>query len=144
VKSKALQDAVFARLNHSSVTSLLSTKYTANGGSIMTDVPQAADSADESYFPFVTFGNDAFQAFDTKDQVGSNALVQIDVWARGGSMIGLKNVYDAIDARMRRQSMTITGATHIETIFEGSTTVDDPDGKTKHLVIRYRVLFLET
>lgn len=141
MKSAALQQAIFTRLNDASVTALLSTAY-APLSTIFTDVPQSADPEKESDFPIVVIGEGTITPYDTKDSVGGSALVQIDVWDRATSMLDLKAVCDAIDARLRRQALTISGATHITTELETVTFARDPDGKTKRALILYRVLWL--
>ena len=141
MKAKALHQAIYNRLNDSSVTSLLSTKY-APLVAIFASVPQAANSGDDSYFPFVTIGQNTISAYDVKDSVGGSAVVQIDVWARNRSVLEIKEIADAIDARLRRQPLTITGATHITTELQDSQDMDDPDGKTLRIMLRYTVLWL--
>lgn len=144
MKAAALQQAIYNRLNDSSVTSLLSTAYSPlvpifSIGS----VPQSVDSELDSAFPYVTFYANILP-FDDKDKVGGSAVVQIDVWSRTLSDLAVNQIGDAIDARMRRQSLTISGATHITTELITSDFLDDPDGKTKHMVIQYRVLWITT
>ena len=141
MKSDDLQTAIYNRLNDSSVTSLLSTSYSPLAA-IFTDVPQAADSELETAFPFITIGADTINPFDSKDDLGGSAIVQIDVWDRATSMLDLKAVVDAIDARLRRQDLSISGVTHITTELESCTFSRDPDGKTKRALILYRVLWL--
>jgi hypothetical protein len=141
MKSDDLQAAIYNRLNDSSVTSLLSTSYSPLVA-IFTDVPQAADSELESAFPFITIGADTINPFDSKDDLGGSAIVQIDVWDRATSMLDLKAVVDAVDARLRRQDLSISGVTHITTELESCTFSRDPDGKTKRALILYRVLWL--
>lgn len=142
MRMAALQQAIFDQIDHSSVTSLLSAAYSPDVA-IFTDVPQAADSGDESYFPFVTFGADVVTPYDTKDALGGSALVQIDVWARAASMLGIKAIADAIDLRLRRQELTISGAVHVDTFLESATQLRDPDGKTKRMLMLYRVVCFE-
>jgi hypothetical protein len=142
VTAWALQESVFERLNHADVTSLLSTRYAAVGGAILSDVPQAADSGDESYFPYVTIGTDTIRPYDTKDKTGGDALVLVDVWTRETSFEAAKDIAEAVDLRLRRQPLAIDGATHIDTSLVEMQAIRDPDGKTKHIAIRYRVLFL--
>jgi hypothetical protein len=141
MKSDDLQTAIYNRLNDSSVTSLLSTSYSPLAA-IFTDVPQAADSELETAFPFITIGADTINPFDSKDDLGGSAIVQIDVWDRATSMLDLKAVVDAVDARLRRQDLSISGVTHITTELESCTFSRDPDGKTKRALILYRVLWL--
>lgn len=145
MKAAALQQAIFNRLNDSSITSLLSTAYSPlvpifSIGS----VPQAADSESDAAFPYITFYAPSITPFDDKDRVGGSAVVQIDVWARTLSDLAVNAIGDAIDARIRRQALTISGATHITTELITAQLLDDPDGKTKHLVTQYRVLWLTT
>lgn len=141
MKSAALQQAIFTRLNDSSVTSLLSTAYSPLAA-IFTDVPQAADSELESNFPFITIGGDTITPFDEKDHPGGSAIVQIDIWDRASSMLDLKAVADAVDARLRRQALSISGVTHITTELDSSVFTRDPDGKTKRALLLYRVLWI--
>lgn len=136
-----LQRALFQTLDHSSVTGLLSQSY-APAKAIFTDVPQAADSERDDMFPFITIGLDTINAFDTKEAVGGRAMVQIDVWDRATSMLDIKTVADAIDARVRRQDLPISGVTHITTELESCVFSRDPDGKTKRAVIIYLVLWI--
>jgi hypothetical protein len=141
MKSDDLQTAIYTRLNNSSVTSLLSTYYSPLVA-IFSDVPQAADSELESAFPFITIGGDTINPFDSKDDLGGSAVVQIDVWDRATSMLDLKAVVDAVDNRLRRQPLSISGVTHITTELDSCNFSKDPDGKTKRALILYRVLWI--
>jgi hypothetical protein len=141
MKSDDLQTAIYTRLNDSSVTSLLSTYYSPLVA-IFSDVPQAADSELESAFPFITIGGDTINPFDSKDDLGGSAVVQIDVWDRATSMLDLKAVVDAVDNRLRRQPLSISGVTHITTELDSCNFSKDPDGKTKRALILYRVLWI--
>jgi len=141
MKSDDLQQAIYTRLNDSSVTSLLSTYYSPLAA-IFTDVPQADDSELETAFPFITIGGDTINPFDSKDDLGGSAIVQIDVWDRAASMLDLKVLVDAIDNRLRRQPLAISGVTHITTELDSCVFSRDPDGKTKRVLILYRVLWI--
>ena len=141
MKSGALQQAVYTRLNNTSVTSLLSTAYSPLVA-IFTDVPQAADSELETHFPFITIGADTITPFDDKDSPGGSAIVQVDLWDRASSMLDLKTLADAVDARLRRQPLAISGVTHITTELDSSVFTRDPDGKTKRALLLYRVLWI--
>ena len=141
MKADDLQTAVYTRLNDVSVTGLLSTAYSPLPA-IFTDVPQAADSELETAFPFITIGADTTTPFDSKDDLGGSAIVQIDVWSRASSMLGLKALAEAVDGRMRRQPLNIAGVTHITTEMDSCVFSRDPDGKTKRALILYRVLWI--
>lgn len=141
MKSAALQQAVFTRLNDASVTALLSTAY-APLPAIFTDVPQSINAERDTDFPFITIGADTITPFDDKDAPGGNAIVQIDIWDRASSMLDLKALADVVDVRLRRQALAISGATHITTELESSTFTRDPDGKTKRGLLLYRVMWI--
>ena len=145
MKAAALQQAIYNRLNDSSITSLLSVAYSPlvpifSIGS----VPQSADSESEAAFPYITFSAPAIAPFDVKDRVGGSAIVQIDVWSRTLSDLAINQIGDAVDDRLRRQVLSISGATHITTELITSELMGDPDGKTKHFVVQYRVLWITT
>lgn len=139
MRAKALQEAIYARINDASVTSLLSAEYSP---SIFTNVPQQVDSGADKYFPFISFGQDTIGPYDTKAVDGGDVVVQLDVWARSRSMLALKQICDTVDARLRHQPLSISGTTHIDTDLESVTIIDDPDGKTTHAVMLFRVLYL--
>jgi hypothetical protein len=136
----ALQQAAFNRLNNTAVTSLLSQAY--GQAAIFTDVPQPADGADPTLFPYLTYSVSAVTPFDTDDEAGGNAVLQVDVWHRQASDLALNAIADAVDLRLRRQPLSITGTTHITTELISRTQSDDPDGKTKRVLFLFRVLFL--
>jgi hypothetical protein len=145
MKAAALQQAIYNRLNDSSITSLLSSAYSPlvpifSIGS----VPQFAASDSETAVPSLTFAAASIAPFDEKDRVGGSAVMQIDVWSRTLSDLAVNQIGDAIDARLRRQPLSISGATHITTELISSQLMGDPDGKTKHLVTQYRVLWITT
>lgn len=140
MKAAALQQAIYNQLNHSSVTDLLSSAYTVPA--IFSDVPQAADSEVAANFPYVVIGGDNISPYDTKASLGGNALVQVDIYDRSDSPLTTKAIADAVDARLRRQALTISGVTHITTELESSLTVPDEDGKTLRILSLYRVLWL--
>lgn len=145
MKAAALQQAIYNRLNDASVTSLLSIAYAPLVPIFsLGSVPQSADSESDLAFPYLTFYAVSITPFDVKDKVGGSAIVQIDTWARSLSDLAVNQIGDAIDARLRRQALSISGATHITTELASSQLTDDPDGKTKHLIAQYRVLWLDT
>jgi hypothetical protein len=137
----ALQQAIFNRLNNSAVTSLLSSAYP--GPAIFTDVPQPVDGGDISLFPYITYGVSTVAPFDTDDQPGGSAVVQVDVWFRGTSDLAMNAIGDAVDLRLRRQPLSIAGTTHITTELVSATKTDDPDGMTKRIMLLFRVLYLD-
>lgn len=136
-----MQEAIYARLDHADVTGLLTTKFAPLPG-IFSRVPQVPDSGADDYFPYITIGRDVTGDFSTKDTMGGSALVQIDIWSRAIREDELKDIADAVDARLRRQTLAIAGTTHITTELETTQMMDDPDGITRRIMSQYRVIYL--
>ncbi len=141
MRAAAIHQAIYNQLNDVSVTASLSTAYDLLPA-IYSDVPQALDAGNDAFFPFIVIGGNTIGPFETKDDVGGNVLAQVDLYYRGTSKIAAAAIVDAIDARLRRQALTIAGVTHITTEFESATPTPDPDGRTLHCVLLYRVLWL--
>jgi hypothetical protein len=140
LKSAALQSAIYTRLNDASVTGLLSTAY--GQPAIFSDVPQPADAGADNLFPYITYRVSTVAPFDTDDATGGNAIVQVDCWHRVRSDIALNALADAVDLRLRRQPLTISGVTWITTELESVSFSDDPDGKSKRALMLFRVLYM--
>lgn len=131
-----LQSAVFARLNHTSITATLSTAYSVTA--IFNEwASQLTDSGDPIGFPFVTMSFPASTEFDDKGAIGQNSIVQVDVWARDNGT-GIKALGKAIYDRLHRQALTVSG--HITTQCEDMVFERDPDGITRRCRMSYRVL----
>lgn len=160
MKAAALQQAIYDALTLENTLGLdfTANSYTVTTGAtripallsqaylplpaVFTDVPQSVDAEKDTDFPFITIGGDTITPFEDKDNPGGNAVVQIDIWDRATSMIDLKTVADAVDARLRRQTLSISGVTHITTELDSSVFTRDPDGKTKRALLLYRVLWI--
>jgi hypothetical protein len=131
-----LQTAIYARLNHSSVTGLLTAGYGV--AAIFSEwAPQVTDSGDPAFFPFVTFSFPSSTAFDDKTAVGQDSVVQVDVWSRVGT-VQVKTIAQAIYNRLHRQELAVTG--HITTQCEAMDFSRDPDGITRRALLSFRVL----
>lgn len=107
---------------------------------IFPDVPQR-QAEDDAYFPFLTFGEVTASGFNDKDTIGTNALVQVDVWTRERGFKQCKLVAQACIDVLARQPLGVAG--HITTELESQDFARDPDGKTKHAILRFRVVVLE-
>lgn len=131
-----LQTAIYARLNHSSVTASLSTAYGVTA--IFNEwAPQVDDSGDPIGFPFITMSFPASTAFDDKTAAGQDSVVQVDVWARNNGT-GIKALGKAVYDRLHRQALSVTG--HITTQCEDMVFERDPDGITRRCRMSFRVL----
>jgi len=126
----ALQTAIFTLLSaDNNLTSTL-------GASVFDDVPE------ETAYPYVQIGEDTAIDYSTKDLNGSDVSVNLDVWSRYRGSLELKNIMDRIHTLLHDSSLSVTGTNFINMRFEFSDTIRDPDGITRHGVMRFRAIML--
>ena len=126
----ALQTAVFSKLStDSNLTSVLKAK-------VFDDIPENTD------YPYVQLGEDTSLDYSTKDQIGSEVTVNIDVWSRYRGSLEAKNIMDRVHTLLHDSSLSVTGSNFINMRFEFSDIIRDPDGITRHGVMRFRAIML--
>lgn len=116
------------------------------GATVYDDVPQPSDSGDGSRFPYVTIGDAVCSPFDTDDSDGADCLLTLHVWSRKAGRKECKTVMDALYGALHGQSFDVEGFSMPigGCSFDASESFLDSDGKTRHGVIRFRVLLTTT
>lgn len=128
----ALQSRIYATLNgDSNLTSTL-------GASIFDDVPQG------SAYPFVSIGEEQSNEYGTMDLDGMDTALTIHVWSRYDGAKQTKDILDRIHTLLHDSSLSVTGFNLVNLRFEFSDIMRDPDGVTRHGVIRFRAIILGT
>jgi len=126
----ALQTAIYTKLStDNNLTSTL-------GASVFDDIPE------ETPYPYVQLGEDTAIDYSTKDQTGSEVTVNIDVWSRYRGSLQAKNIMDRVHTLLHDSSLSVTGSNFINMRFEFSDIIRDPDGITRHGVMRFRAIML--
>ena len=137
MKLETLQQAVYDRL---SAVSAITDAVTG----IYTTAPQAAESEDDSAFPYLTIGPVATTPDDDKDQNAVNALFDVHIWSRSQSALTWRAIADDVYAALQRHDLSVTGANVIECRFDGGVEFQDPeDLRTWHSVLTFRVLMYD-
>ena len=130
----ALQKGLRAALvANSGVTTLVSTR-------VYDEPPQGVT------FPYLRFGDINPTAFDTDTKVGATVAITLEANSRSASgRVEAVKIVEAVNAALHRQeaSVTVTGFTLVELIFETHNVTRDPDGRGYTAVIALRAL-LET
>lgn len=130
----ALQKGLRAALvANSGVTALVSTR-------VYDEPPQNVT------FPYLRFGDINPTAFDTDTKVGATVAITLEANSRSASgRVEAVKIVEAVNAALHRQeaSVTVTGFTLVELIFETHNVTRDPDGRGYTAVIALRAL-LET
>lgn len=141
-----LMDAVVDRLG--AVSAVTSSLGSVPGGyqshAIYTNAPQADESEDSAFFPYITVTQAAAGAYDTKDDNGGSVLIDVHVWSRGHSVAAPLALADAVYDALQRHDLAVTGANTVTVNFESGLLMQDPDGITMHAVRTFRVLYFLT
>lgn len=142
MKPLAVQTAVFDVLSgDATLVAMLSDAYDVGIVPIFDAIPQPGDSEDDADFPYISFGTDFTSPMDTKGDNGGNALLQINVWTRSPGFAETKTIAQRVYDLLQKQSLTISGATHIATRVESVDYARDPDGLTRRALMQFRVTY---
>ena len=124
-----LQQAIFSALNVSAVTSDLSC-------GVFDDVPQNAT------YPYIALGEETVIDYSTKDIDGNESTLNIHVWSQYKGSKETKQIMDKIHDLLHNSNLTVVGHNLINLRFEYSDIMRDPDGITRHGVMRFRAIIL--
>ena len=128
----ALQSAIYTRLNtDNNLTSTL--------GATIVDETLLGDT-----YPFVSIGEETTVDYSTKDVDGGETTINIHIWSQYKGSKETKNIMDRIHTLLHDVSLSVTGFNLINLRFEFSDIMIDPDGVTRHGVMRFRAIILGT
>lgn len=128
----ALQTTIFNTLNgDSNLTETL-------GATIVDDVPHG------TAYPFITMGDARSSEYDTKTDVGGEITIELHLWSQYKGSKEVKQMMDRCHSLLHNSSLSVTGFNLINLRFEFSDIMRDPDGITRHGVMRYRAIILGT
>lgn len=124
-----LQKTIFSKLNtDTTIKNTLS-------ATVHDHVPQG------TAFPYIVIGEETMTDDEsTKDIDFNNFTLTIHVFSRNRGRKEAKNIMARIYELLHTQSLSVTGATHVNTRFEFSDIVREEDGLTYHGVQRFRTI----
>lgn len=126
-----LQQALFTALNVSALKTDLSC-------AVLDEVTQ-----DQSY-PFITLGEETTIDYGTKSQNGGETTVNIHIWSQYKGSKECKQIMDKVHDLLHDSNLSVTGFNLVNCRFEYSDIVRDPDGVTRHGIMRFRAIILGT
>jgi hypothetical protein len=132
--SAALHQAIYTRL--AGFTAL-----TSKVVGVYSSVPEDANSGSDAAFPYIVFNQVSIAPFDTKSSDGASALVDVHAYTRTKSDLVLLAIADEIYNALHKFDLVIAGANTIAVGFENKVEFDDPDGKTIHTAMTFRVVY---
>ncbi len=127
----ALQSSIYTALNVSAITSTLSC-------GVYDEVVEG------NSYPFITLGEETAIDYSTNNLVGAETTINVHIWSRYKGSKETKEIMDKIHDLLHDVSLTVTGVNLINLRFEYSDIMRDPDGITRHGVMRFRAITLGT
>ena len=128
--SFALQSTIYSALSgDSTLTDTL-------GASVFDDVPESTS------FPYVSLGEDTLNDYDTKDVSGSTQTLTLHIWSEYKGTKEAKQIMDRLHDLLHDSSLSVSGHNLVNLRFEFGDIMRDPDGKTRHGVMRFRAVLL--
>ena len=127
-----LQTAMYTALsNDNTLTNTL-------GATIADDVPHGTT------YPFIEIGEVRASDYSTKDLVGGDLVVECHLWSQYKGSKEVKQMMDRVHDLLHDSNLSVTGFNLVNLRFEFSDIVRDPDGVTRHGVMRFRAIILGT
>jgi len=128
----AFQTTIFNALNNdSNLTQTL-------GASIVDDVPSG------TAYPFISIGEARSTDYDTKTEDGGEITVELHFWSQYKGSKEVKQMMDRVHSLLHNSNLSVSGFNLINLRFDYSDILRDPDGITRHGVMRYRAIILGT
>lgn len=92
-------------------------------------------------FPYVVMGEDAASEWDTDTELGADSLLTIHSWSREKGRLQTKEIQEAIYTVLHRAELIIADAIFYSLDWQFSDSFLEPDGETRHGVMRFRLLY---
>jgi len=109
---------------------------------LMSMVTGVYDHVDQgTAYPYVVMGEDAAAEWDTDTEQGAESLLTIHTWSREKGRLQTKEIQQQIYEVLHRKELVINDAVFYSIFWEFSDSFLDPDGETRHGVMRFRLRY---
>lgn len=99
------------------------------------------DVPENEPFPYVTAGESTENPWDCFGQDGSDASISFHIWSRYRGFSEAQGINAALIGLLDNDTaLAIAGYATVLLNFESSQQLRDPDGLTRHIVTRFRVM----
>jgi len=92
-------------------------------------------------YPYVVIGEDGASEWDTDTEQGAESILTIHSWSREKGRMQTKDIQQAIYELLHRAELTIMDAIFYSIFWEFSDSFLEPDGETRHGVMRFRLRY---
>lgn len=101
------------------------------------------DASKKQRYPYCVIGDDSYIEFDTDTTIGRDGIISVHIWDNYNGYSRIKQLFGEIDGILNRANFAVTGYDLINCVFDSSDVFLEPDGKTRHGVLTYRILIDE-
>ena len=126
-----VQSAIYTALNVTAVTSTLSC-------GVYDEVIEG------NTYPFISLGEESAEDYSTNNLVGADTTINIHIWSQYKGSKQTKDIMDKVHDLLHDISLNVSNVNLINLRFEFSDIMRDPDGITRHGVMRFRAITLGT
>lgn len=109
------------------------------------DLVEQADAPEsDADFPYVVIGDFTAAEYDTDDVSGQEHTVTLHIWSRYRGQKEVKQIMGAIHDALHKATLTVENNHTVFCYFEFSESLPDPDPRTQHGVVRFRIATQES
>ena len=102
-------------------------------------VPVLDAAGPNQAFPYVTIGEFLGSQTDTLREQGADLELTVHVWSRQAGMQECQQLMTRCKDALDRQRLPVAGFQWVDTIWTYAQTLREPDGLTRHGILRFTV-----
>jgi hypothetical protein len=127
-----LQKAIYAKLNDATIS-----------GASVADVPVYDDIPEGTSAPYINIGEETAINDGTKTVDAVEHTLTIHVWSEYRGRYEIKHIMEQVYQNLHNAAITVSGASLVNIRQEFATTLEEPDGITRHGVMRFRAIVFD-
>ena len=127
-----LQKAIYAKLSDAAIT-----------GASVADVPVYDDIPEGTSAPYINIGEETAINDGTKAVDAVEHTLTIHVWSEYRGRYEIKHIMEQVYQNLHNAAITVSGASLVNIRQEFATTLEEPDGITRHGVMRFRAIVFD-
>ena len=127
-----LQKAIYAKLNDATIS-----------GASVADVPVYDDIPEGTSAPYINIGEETSINDCTKTVDAVEHTLTIHVWSEYRGRYEIKHIMEQVYQNLHNAAITVSGSTLVNIRQEFATTLEEPDGITRHGVMRFRAIVFD-
>ena len=107
-------------------------------------VPVVDYAGPNQEYPYATIGEFIAAPADTLAEQGADMELTVHLWSREPGMQECQQMMTATRDALDRQRFAAGGFHWVDTIWQNGQTLREPDGLTRHGILRFRVLTFQS